>query len=235
MEPEDLARGRAGCQSQSRAMYCHTWSCRQGVGQGVKAELSRKVRLFQIELDTDIVIFRQGVRQGVKFGSNLGPIAAKLGTKPGTRTQNKAKRTNKIDFVVTLCKQGVAGSSPATSTNHHHFNQMPSEFSRVTTCYSGRGREFERPHVHQLNPHSHIDLRCFFLGTFLPQSRDNRYNRSKNKRQKRADTLPASSVQSSSLIRPVRLRARETRSPCGHRVLGHPIPDRDIGSSSDHP
>jgi len=25
-----------------------------------------------------------------------------------------------------LCKQGVAGSNPATSTNHHHFNQMPS-------------------------------------------------------------------------------------------------------------
>ena len=80
-----------------------------------------------------------------------------------------------------LCKQGVAGSSPATSTNHHHFNQMPSEFSRVTTCYSGRGREFECPHVHQLNSRSHMDSRCFFLGTSLPQSRDNRYNRSKNK------------------------------------------------------
>src|SRR5437899_7890982 len=51
-----------------------------------------------------------------RFGSNLGPIAAKLGPKPGTRTQNKAKRTNKIDFVVTLCKQGVAGSIPVTST-----------------------------------------------------------------------------------------------------------------------
>jgi hypothetical protein len=42
-----------------------------------------------------------------------------------------------------LCKQGVRGSNPLTSTNHHHFNQMPSEFSRVTTCYSGRGRESE--------------------------------------------------------------------------------------------
>jgi len=40
---------------------------------------------------------------------------------------------------------------------------------------------------------------------------------------KRADTLPASSVQSSSLIRPVRIRARETRSASGHRGLGHPF------------
>ena len=36
----------------------------------------------------------------------MGPIAVKSGAKPGTGTQNKAKRTNKIDFVVTLCKQG---------------------------------------------------------------------------------------------------------------------------------
>jgi hypothetical protein len=49
--------------------------------------------------------------------SNLGPIAAKLGAKAGTRTQNKAKRTNKIDFVVALCKQGSpVRSRPANST-----------------------------------------------------------------------------------------------------------------------
>src|SRR2546430_17374611 len=42
-----------------------------------------------------------------EWGSMLGPIAAKLGQKPRTSAQNKAKRTNKIDFVVTLCKQGV--------------------------------------------------------------------------------------------------------------------------------
>jgi len=40
---------------------------------------------------------------------------------------------------------------------------------------------------------------------------------------KRADSLPASSVQSSSLIRPVRLRARETRSACGHRGRDTPF------------
>jgi hypothetical protein len=54
----------------------------------------------------------------VKLGSNLGPIAAKLGPLPGTTTQNKAKRTNQIDFISRLCKQGVAGSIPATSTKH---------------------------------------------------------------------------------------------------------------------
>jgi hypothetical protein len=48
---------------------------------------------------------------------NLGPIAAKSGTKPGTTTQNKAKRTDQIDFLSRLCKQGVAGSIPVTSTN----------------------------------------------------------------------------------------------------------------------
>jgi hypothetical protein len=44
-------------------------------------------------------------------------MAAKLGAKPGTTTQNKAKRTNEIDFLSRLCKQGVAGSIPVTSTN----------------------------------------------------------------------------------------------------------------------
>jgi hypothetical protein len=51
-----------------------------------------------------------------KLGSNLGPNAAELGPKSGTTTQNKAKRTNEIDFISRLCKQGVAGSNPVTST-----------------------------------------------------------------------------------------------------------------------
>jgi hypothetical protein len=34
-----------------------------------------------------------------------------------------------------LCKQGVAGSSPATSTNHSHFKEISSKFSSLTTCY----------------------------------------------------------------------------------------------------
>src|SRR5260370_16939463 len=60
-----------------------------------------------------------------KVGRNGG----ELGTKPGTRTQNKAKRTNKIDFVATLCKQGVAGSIPASSTNHPNANQSLSNLA----------------------------------------------------------------------------------------------------------
>ena len=56
------------------------------------------------------------LRCGHSIGSNLGPIAAELGPKPGNTTQNKAKRTNEIDFISRLCKQGVTGSIPVTST-----------------------------------------------------------------------------------------------------------------------
>ena len=52
----------------------------------------------------------------MKLGSNLGPNIAELGAKPGITTQNKAKRTNEIDFLSRLCKQGVTGSIPVTST-----------------------------------------------------------------------------------------------------------------------
>ena len=51
-----------------------------------------------------------------KLGSNLGPFAAELGTTPTTTTQNKAKRTKEIDYFPRLCKQGVTGSNPVTST-----------------------------------------------------------------------------------------------------------------------
>jgi hypothetical protein len=40
---------------------------------------------------------------------------SELGAKPGTTSQNKAKRTNQIDFLSRPCKQGVAGSNPITS------------------------------------------------------------------------------------------------------------------------
>src|SRR6266704_5909539 len=47
---------------------------------------------------------------------------------------------------------------------------------------------------------------------------------------KRADNLPASSVQSSSSTRPAQLQAREIQSACGHRGWGHPTRDHDIRS-----
>ena len=53
--------------------------------------------------------------------SKLGPIAAKSDERSGITTQNKAKRTNQIDFGFLLCKQGVAGSIPATSTKSLPF------------------------------------------------------------------------------------------------------------------
>ena len=38
-----------------------------------------------------------------------------------------------------LCKQGVAGSIPATSTNHLHFNNILSKIAEQNSCYLGRG------------------------------------------------------------------------------------------------
>src|SRR5439155_593488 len=57
-----------------------------------------------------------------------------------------------------------------------------------------------------------------------PGSPDNGTNR------KRADNLPASSVQASSSTRPAQLQAREIQSACGHRGWGHPTRDHDIRS-----
>src|SRR6267143_5231100 len=51
----------------------------------------------------------------------------------------------------------------------------------------------------------------------------------------RGDTLLAFSAQATSLIRPVRLRAREPRNVCAHYERGPPIRDRDIGAASAHP
>src|SRR5208282_6280482 len=52
-----------------------------------------------------------------KVGSNLGPTAPKLGPKPCTMTQNKARRTNKIDFLQLPWAQEVRGSNPRAPTN----------------------------------------------------------------------------------------------------------------------
>ena len=38
-----------------------------------------------------------------------------------------------------LCKQGAAGSSPATSTNLFPFTKIARESVTNTTCYSDRG------------------------------------------------------------------------------------------------
>ena len=44
-----------------------------------------------------------------------------------------------------LCKQGVAGSIPATSTNHLGFNKIAQGFVPHTTCYRGSGSGVEIP------------------------------------------------------------------------------------------
>ena len=44
-----------------------------------------------------------------------------------------------------LCKQGVRGSNPLTSTKHLHFNELVSEFALQNTCYSRRGSGVQIP------------------------------------------------------------------------------------------
>jgi hypothetical protein len=51
------------------------------------------------------------------LGSNLGPNAANLGPKPCTMTQNKARRTNKIDFLQLPWVQEVWSSNLHAPTN----------------------------------------------------------------------------------------------------------------------
>jgi hypothetical protein len=47
------------------------------------------------------------------------------------------------------CKQGAAGSSPATSTNHLRFNDVLSKLACDNTLCLSRGQQFESPHVHR--------------------------------------------------------------------------------------
>src|SRR5882672_5281270 len=51
-------------------------------------------------------------------GENLGPNAAKHGPKPCTMAQNKARRTNKIDFLQLPWAQEVRGSNPRAPTTY---------------------------------------------------------------------------------------------------------------------
>ncbi|MFZ3214777.1 MAG: hypothetical protein WA192_01845, partial [Candidatus Acidiferrales bacterium] len=51
--------------------------------------------------------------------------AAELGPKPCTMTQNKARRTNKIDFLQLPWAQEASGSNPdAPTTNSRFFNSL---------------------------------------------------------------------------------------------------------------
>src|SRR6516162_11390122 len=62
-----------------------------------------------------------------------------------------------------LCKQGAAGSSPATSTNLFPFKKIARESVPNSTCYSSRGSGFEFPHVHQNYSFLLHDLRCIYF------------------------------------------------------------------------
>jgi len=59
-----------------------------------------------------------------KLGSNLGPNTAKLGPKPCTMTQNKARRTNKIDFLQLPWAQEVPSSNLGAPTNSFIYRHL---------------------------------------------------------------------------------------------------------------
>jgi hypothetical protein len=50
-------------------------------------------------------------------GSDLSPIAAEYGSISACSTQNKAKRANKIVFLLLIRDQEVDGSNPFAPTN----------------------------------------------------------------------------------------------------------------------
>jgi hypothetical protein len=64
-----------------------------------------------------------------KVGSNLGPNAAKLGPKPCIMTQNKARRTNKIDFLQLPWAQEVWSSNLHAPTSP--FNNLTDSFKEL--------------------------------------------------------------------------------------------------------
>src|SRR5207249_656795 len=60
----------------------------------------------------------------------MGPIAAENRVKPWSKTQNQAKRINKIVFLSLLRDQGVGGSNPLSPTilfNHLSCLCLPCE------------------------------------------------------------------------------------------------------------
>ncbi len=61
---------------------------------------------------------REILNDKAELGSNLGPNTAKLDAKPRTMTQNKARQTNKIDFLQLPWAQEVRGSNPRAPTTN---------------------------------------------------------------------------------------------------------------------
>ena len=110
----------------------------------------------------------------------LAAVSAQHALQPGTTTLNRRIELTsfpattwcysfllrfalaKSAFCICICKQGAAGSSPATSTNYIFFNEIASMFSQLTNCYSGRGlgvRITSRP---PLLLYLSYDLCCLF-------------------------------------------------------------------------
>src|SRR5215831_18215621 len=70
-----------------------------------------------------------------------------------------------------LCKQGAAGSSPATSTNYIFFNEIASMFSQLPPGTQAGGLGLESAHLHHYYILPRYDLRCIFDHRLLDISR----------------------------------------------------------------
>ena len=79
------------------------------------------LRSFFLDIQGEENTKKQGVSQGFsghrKLGSILGPDSAEHPLKPWYKTQNRAKRFNKLDHPKLLRDQGVGGSNPLSPTN----------------------------------------------------------------------------------------------------------------------
>src|SRR5437899_7195977 len=76
----------------------------------------------------------RGRETQIQVGSNLGPNTAKLGPKPCTMTQNKARRTNKIDFLQLPWAQEVPSSNLGAPTKLFKQLAQPAISSRDLLC-----------------------------------------------------------------------------------------------------
>src|SRR2546422_658429 len=87
----------------------------------------------------------RGRETQIQVGSNLGPNTAKLGPKPCTMTQNKARRTNKIDFLQLPWAQEVPSSNLGAPTKLLQFSDIRGSCGVPHIPAVGKRRTGERP------------------------------------------------------------------------------------------
>jgi hypothetical protein len=77
---------------------------------------TNRISLFPFSRLAGFLCKIAGVHLTPKYGSDLSPIAAEYGSISACSTQNKAKRANKIVFLLLIRDQEVDGSNPFAPT-----------------------------------------------------------------------------------------------------------------------